>query len=720
MAQTENFSVREAERLCPRLRNDLNFSVQEQGGRRVCVIEDASASRFHRVGLEEYRFIRMLDGSRTFAVILASLAREGGDAFTEREALQVLRWLKDQNLLAVESARSGSNDREHGEKMWKTAATWLNPLICKLPLIRPDAFFNRVEPRLRPALGKVGFAVWMIIIITGIFHVSINWNRFTHDSGGLFARDNWLWLFLAWVGLKVAHEFSHGLFCKHYGASVREAGVIFILFMPMGYIDATACLGIASRWKRIMVAFAGLYIEFFIAAIAAVVWANTGVGSLNNFAHNVVITGTVLTLFFNANPLMRFDGYFILSDLLEIPNLATRGRLWAHKALNWLLIGSGGITSLRPKNREDWIVAVYGVAAWFWQWIVLVGLIMAASVTLRGGGIIFAVMAAVAWVGMPLWRFLSSLGGRVAGGGGSWKTPALRIGGLLGLGALVLFMPWHRTVSGDGVVEMADTTTLRAECPGFISKELVKDGDRVEEGQVLIEMVNDEVASELARSRLLLAQQELRARLAYTRGDVATFQAEQSKTEALQKSGVEQQRYYSSLQIKAPFSGRVTTRSLGQREGVFFKEGEELLQIGRASGSELKLAINERDEPHFREALQQPLRIRISGRGVTLDGNLERIEARGSRENVHPALLASSGGPLALRPSDRSRADETSQKPAYELVEPHFTAVAAITNGEKLAPGEMARVKFRGLQTVTLWSELQTAIAQWLRRYTTQ
>src|SRR6202012_965193 len=115
-----------------------------------------------------------------------------------------------------------------------------------------------------------------------------------------------------------------------FGAPVREAGVIFVVFMPMGFVDASASIALASRWRRIVVALAGLYVEFFFAAIAAIVWSHTGPGSLHTLAHDTLITGTVLTLFFNANPLMRFDGYFVLSDLLDIPNLATRGRTWMH------------------------------------------------------------------------------------------------------------------------------------------------------------------------------------------------------------------------------------------------------------------------------------------------------------------------------------------------------------------------------------------------------
>src|SRR5205085_1125681 len=117
----------------------------------------------------------------------------------------------------------------------------------------------------------------------------------------------------------------------------------------------------------------------------AIVWARTAPGTLHSFAHNLVITGTVLTLLFNANPLMRFDGYFILSDLLDLRNLATRGRQWAQGALGWVLLGGRTRRPAPPANREEWIVALYGIAAWLWQITVSAALIMGASVLLRGG-----------------------------------------------------------------------------------------------------------------------------------------------------------------------------------------------------------------------------------------------------------------------------------------------------------------------------------------------
>ncbi|MCE9611637.1 MAG: site-2 protease family protein [Chthoniobacter sp.] len=717
-AGVENHSVREAETLRPRLREGLRFTLQESGGQCVCVIEDPFASRFHRVGLAEYHFFRALDGTQTMATILARLARDGGgESFTEAEALQMVRWLQDQHLLAVESTRADSG-REASAHALRFAATWLNPLVLKLPLARPDRFFTALTPALRGALGGFGLALWLLVVITGAAHVAMDWSRFGRDFGGIFARDNWLWLFLVWAGLKIAHEFGHGLFCKHFGAAVREIGLIFVLFVPMGYVDATASLGLASKWRRIMVACAGLYVEFFLAAVAAVVWAHTAPGALHTAAHAAVLTGSVVTLLFNANPLMRFDGYFVLSELLDLPNLATRGKNWTQRALTWLLTGARQFRPARPHTRAEWIVALYGIAAGAWQLVVAAGLLVGASTLLKGGGLGLAVVAGVAWIAVPLARFGAVLAESAGAGWRAGLRLALRGAVLVAIPAAALFVPFHRSVTSPGVVELAETHALRVECPGFVRQVLVRDGEMVQSGQLLLELTNDEAVTTLARRRLELAQQELRARMAYARGDVAGFQSEHAKSAALRAAVTEHERYLATLQIRAPLAGRVTNRQLAQMAGTFLQPGTEALRLGRGAGSDVKITISQADEPHWREVTAHPLRAKIAGRGGVFDAQLVRLEPRATRELPDPALTALAGGPLALRRHEDPAESGAHRGPEYELAEPHFTATAHLLAPESFSPGEMALVKFRSPRTATLWAQCQGVLARWLKRST--
>ncbi|MEQ1860171.1 MAG: HlyD family efflux transporter periplasmic adaptor subunit [Chthoniobacteraceae bacterium] len=706
---TENFNVREAEGLRPRLREGLHFSLREERSGPVCLIEDTSGARYHRVGVVEYRFLRGLDGTRTVATVLAQLARAGGtDALTEHEALQVIDWARGQHLLSLDSGRGG-NSRAHDEQVMRTAATWLNPLIVRIPLGRPDAFFARVAPRLGWALGLAGLAVWVIVLFVGAAHLATEWPRFTRGFDGMLARDNWLWLFVAFAGLKVAHEFAHGLWCRHFGAPVREIGVMLILGLPLGYVDATASIGLASKWRRIMVSVAGMWMEFFIAAIAAIVWAHAGSGQLENFAHNVVFAGTAVTLFFNANPLMRFDGYFILADLLEVPNLATRGRQWVQRALSWLAIGARDLKPALPRSRELWIVAIYGVAAWLWQFIVLASLIAGATSLLRGGGLLLAAMAIVAWVALPLWQFATRLAQSARGHSGALIVRAMIVAGLCVAVGMARF---HRTVAAAGVVEFADTQMLRVECPGFVEEVLVEDGATVVAGQVLMRLRNPEAESALVRARLALEQEELRARVAYTREDVATFQAQEAKVASRRETVAQNESYVGTLTIRAPFAGRIAARRLAQLSGSFLQKGEEALRIGAAGASDVKVAVTQDQEPHLRGAVNAAVRVKVAGRAGSLPGTLTRMEARAGREIALPALSALAGGPLAVRRAEQQRPGE----PGYELVEPHFLATVRIGGEQTLLPGETARVKLTSARSVTPWSEFQRMFARWWRR----
>ena len=716
-----NRSVAEAGSLRPRLRAGLRFALQGEGAARRCVIEDPTASRFHRIGLHEYRFIAELDGTRTVASILARLARQGsGESFTEIEALQIVRWLSEQDLLELDSARATSGRRETRRSL-ATALAWLNPLIIKLPLARPDRFFAVAAAALRPILGPAGLLLWSVVVLAGGLQVALEWPRFSAGFEGFLDRDQWLWLLLVWVALKLVHECAHGVFCRHFGAAVREIGVLFVLFLPMGYVDATASFGLGSKWRRIMVAAAGLYAEFFFAALAALAWARLPGGPLAATLHAAVVTGSVVTLLFNANPLMRFDGYFILSDLLGIANLATRGRQWLHGLLGWLLLGSRALQPARPRTMEEGLVASYGLAAGVWQMLVLAGLLVGASIMLRGGGLLFAVLAAGLWLGVPAWRAGAAMGRAVRAESGRGLAVALRLTAVAVALAGLALLPFSRPVSSPGVIELADTVVLRAECPGFVTRVAVDDGACVAAGQVLVELQNEDASAALARSRIELAAQELRARLAFTRQDVSTAQAEQAKAEALRKTVAQHESYVATLQIRAPFAGRVTARGLETLHGTFFRAGEEVAHLGRADGCDVRIALDQEAEPHFRDSIAQSLRVRVEGMGVDFPAQLTRVEARATRELIDPALTALGGGPLALRRAEEDSASTplAGAPPAeYELAAPHFVAFARLATDAPLYAGQMARVKLHRTRAVNLWELAQGRFARWLKRFT--
>ena len=618
--------------LRPRLREDLCFSIQEQGAKQVCVIEDPVLSRFYRVGSDEYCFLRELDGTQTVAAILTRLAqRAGGQTFSENEALEMLQWLRQNDLLAV--ASNVINKHQDEAKLWKSTS-WLNPFLLRIPLARPDRFFARLAAKTRVFLGPFGFLIWSCALIWGAGAVALNWQLFTRDFGGVIWQYNGALLLAVWIIMKILHEISHGVFCRHFGAGVREIGVFWILFFPVSYVDATSSLALASKWRRIMVALAGIYMDLFVAACAAVVWASSDAGIIQTIAHQATIAGTVVSLFFNANPLMRFDGYYVLSELLDIPNLATRGRQWIARLGIWLFSGLRSFQPEWPRGKDQWIIAAYGLASCLWQFFVVAGLLVIGSVLLRGGGLLLAVVAAVLWFAPPMVRAVHSLRRTTQLQPGTAWTFAVRLLAAIGLVGAVLFVPFKRPVSSMGIVEWADTRVIRAECPGFVESVFAADDDLVESGQLLVDLRNDEAVSELAAAQDALNGQLLRARMAYTRAEVGAYQAEYARVTAFETTYKDQRRYVSTLQVRAPQTGRVANRLLSDSEGKFIRTGEEILRLGRSDGYDIKVAVSQQQEPHFRTTLQKAVVVRVIGRAKAYDGRLIRVEAKAAGQFI--------------------------------------------------------------------------------------
>lgn len=310
-----------------KLREDLAISQQAYRGETCYVIEDPLSSRFYRVGLAEYTLLSLLDGQTTIAEALGKTAAVMGPlALTEQDTAALCKWLIDSELASTQqSSRAGRLLEVADRSSWQKTAARLNPIFQRFPLFNPDPWTARLIPFTSWMFSGPAVAVWFLTVTYGVNCFWSRWDSFNAQSSTIFARGNWIWLLVSWLLLKLIHESAHALACKRYGGTVGEAGILFILLAPLPYVDVTSAWRFDSKWKRIITSAAGMYAELFIAGCAAIVWSRTDAGLLHQHAQNVMITASAMTVLFNANPLMRFDGYYMLADWLELPNLATHG-----------------------------------------------------------------------------------------------------------------------------------------------------------------------------------------------------------------------------------------------------------------------------------------------------------------------------------------------------------------------------------------------------------
>ena len=287
------------------LRADLSFHLQEYNGAPCYLVEDELNSRFFRIGMAEHHLISLMDGKTTISKAISQSATQLGDqAIDEQDAITICKWLIDSGLATTDASRtSGRLIEAHEKADHKKRMQKMNPVTPKFSLFNPDSFLTKVNGLFGWVFSFPLFLLWCVVVGVALYQVAANWDLITNSSS-VFSRDNWIGLGIAWILLKLLHETAHGVACKRFGGDVRQCGIVLIVMIPLPFVDVTSSWRFPSKWQRIFVAGAGMYVEIFCAAVAAIVWCNSDVGVIRQAAFNVMLAGSITTIFFNANPLM--------------------------------------------------------------------------------------------------------------------------------------------------------------------------------------------------------------------------------------------------------------------------------------------------------------------------------------------------------------------------------------------------------------------------------
>lgn len=685
-----------------RLRPGCQLVFQQFRGEASYVLEDPNSGQFFRLGIAEENLLRKLDGSQTGIAIIQTQQQNPQPG--ELDAANTLSLL---NMLYMSGLLDHAPPAEARPPDSRSRNLFLqNPLFIRIPVGNPDPLLTALEARTRWLFSPfflllfTGLAIWAIVCL------ATDWTRFTDHAQGVLDSSNWLWLLLSFIFLKIIHELGHGLVCKHLGGRVPEFGIFFMLFTPLTYVDATSSWRFPTKGLRIFVAAAGMLAEGIIAAIATLIWAHTETGLANTIAYNTIISATVVTVLFNLNPLMRYDGYYILSDLTEVPNLYTRA---SNMARDWLLKVLFG----KPVTTRDspWL-GVYGLAFLIWRVLLLLSIGATAIVLLHGIGIMLVLFMAagmvLAWI-----KKLKAV-----------KLPprlALLRGTLImALIPFVLWLPFHPSITTPGTIEPLDMPPVRVECPGFLEKIFVEAGDTVQQGQILARLSNPE---ELSKLEVLNTQALIVGAQAHHFRLNREPQLEAKKTEelqSLQSQIKERQAYCASLELRAPLAGKILTRNLDQLVGTFLVTGQELLTVGSDSERVVKIIILEENARMLTGKPGDPIKLFLKGRGHALTSTIKRIEPSASREIRFENLTALAGGPLPVRKKEKQHSEtETSPASGMELVEPHFTVIASLKteDARDLRAGETCVARIRSGQSLSLGLYLYNRFDQLLRYY---
>jgi putative peptide zinc metalloprotease protein len=705
-----------------RVRADLGITPSKYEGKTHYVVKDPVSLRYYRFNEQEYFVVKHFDGKHTLEETQKAFEREFRPHRLTLEDLEgFAQQLLQAGLVQHETAQAGKQlyEKRRKQRRLQRIATVSNILYIKLPVFDPDKLLERMLKYLWWIFTPWFLAASVALMLSAVILVGTHWQTFWDRIPNYQAFFQWNRLLYLWIALgvvKVIHEFGHGLSCKAYGGECHEMGALFLCLSPCLYCNVSDSWTLPSKWRRIIISFAGIFVELVIASLATWVWWNTpGRPVLNNVALCVMVLCSVSTFVFNANPLMRFDGYYIMADWLEIPNLRDRSNrllknIWCEYAL--------GMEVQPEPYMETWrkvLFITYSIASYVYRWVVTFSILYFLYNWLKPyklGAISagLAVAALGSMVGWPIYRMVKGLlkRGRMP----DMKRKNVSVTAVIAAAVLAAFfllpLPIGR-VRQVGLVQIDPPAVHKVTLTddAILTALHVENGQEVKTGKLLAEFRSPKLEAELAAARVSYEA-------ARVEGDVVSRmlrevsdadesrlleselqQAQASEREARAKVDIVQSQLDRLSERKgpaAPCDGIVLGAPPSEEVGKEFQrdQPQPFCSIGDPSKLIVLVPVSPADYQLLRADLNDlkalTVDIRVPGRRAeTVPGRVVRLPESDAKD-VPLALTHKSGGPLATKPNT----DPNTNSPQSQQ---YLVTVEIPRPDEAIVPGTLVRVK---------------------------
>jgi putative peptide zinc metalloprotease protein len=489
----------------PKLRRDLVIRSQTSGNGTTLVIKDPTARRFFRFGEVEHFVAQQLDGSTPLDVVRRRVEERFDRPLNEETLRRLVEQFSRFRLLDDSSER---REDQHARRVRGSL------LYLRAKVFDPDRCLDWLVARMNLVFTRTFVVASAVGILAALTTVAIDWPQFTADLGRLYRFDA---LLLAWVtvlSVTTVHEFAHGVTCKRFGGQVNEIGFLFLYFQPAFFCNVSDAWLIPEKSKRLWVTFAGAYSEMLVWSVATFAWRITETDTWINFVALVVMATSGTKSLFNLNPLIKLDGYYLLSDYLEIPNLRQKSvaALKTRARKVWDLSAD----AFRVRGREQWIYLAYGALASLYS-TTLIGLIAwkfggFLTTRYRGGGFIVFVALLFAVFRRPLGNILPKRQPAAADEASdnrrsvrAWRWPALAL-----IGAATAVVPADLKVSGDLRILPLHRGDIRAQIDGILAEIYKDEGDRIQPGDAIARLDDRDYASSLQKIEAQLVEAQAR------------------------------------------------------------------------------------------------------------------------------------------------------------------------------------------------------------------
>jgi putative peptide zinc metalloprotease protein len=665
------------------VRNDLEVSRHVFLGEISYILRDPISFDGHNFSATDYEILISLVDDHSLGEIFEQLKLR--NLLQQEQAEDFYRFvieLQARGLLSLPVTDGEKLYQQYELKRQRRAGNLLMKLLFfKIPLGCPDAFLKSTYLWFRPLFTQTFFAFWVIGLLAATVIAVSRWDTFASELSSQLALQNLPAMLLVLSGLKLWHELGHGYACRHYGIAVPNAGLMFMFGTPLAFVDATGSWSLSQRRHRQVINLAGIYFETMVAIAATFIWTVSTNTSVQSLAHFTILISSVTTIGFNCNPLLKYDGYFVLADSLGIPNLRGRAAFATTETFKRLLFGIR-----RPQSAPallQMILVAYGISAAVYKWLLVMGISIMLAMQIWLAGLLVAGMYLVNSVGAVLTQVVRYL---------LWSEELKDKRGLattylvllvIGGPVLLLSCPWPGRSQARGIAECSSIRVIHVADGGFLFAAHAKPGESIEAGELLAEIENIDQESQRQHKLAELDQLEMkyRSELLVDR-DKANQMAQQ----------VKHLRYDLDMHptiddvklVRAPVSGQVLVSAADRNSGMYLAPGAELMRIG-TQGWRIRAAISTRSLADLKPEVGQLVHCRFHADPTqTHEAVVREICPAGSRIVAHEALTHLAGGFIPVNPE------------TMEATEPYFELVLHLTDTRPacLINGAVCEIRF--------------------------
>ncbi len=701
------------------LREDLIISEQVYLGRAYVVVKNPISLTYFRLSKAHYEAARRFDGvtkARDIAVEM-QYASQYWRALTIDDAiaeiLQLAQQLSGSGVLRSTGQQviNRLNAAQTRRKKLGLEAVISSILYLKKSFVDPNRLLARMDPYFSWMYTRGYVVSFGVAGVVTLLMLAGHRQELAEHTANFFTLQNLMLTWVVFMFVKTIHEFGHGLTCRHFGGEVHEMGGLLIMFTPYLYCNVSDAWILPDKKRRILVTAAGIFIEMTLAIVAAWVWLLTSPGLLHQVCFNIMFTCSVSTVLFNANPLMKFDGYYMLSDALEVPNLKQKSSAaattWAQRYI--LGLRFGGPAQFFSYELSP-LFGLYAVASYFYGWLVLYRISTHLFDALAPYGLDFLSHSYV-WLylftalALPCYRLMKA----------TYQNPTTRAAAsrrvlqlgaaAAGLLALSWVIPWQDSVKRGAVLDHATVDPVVARTAGFLRELYVHDGEAVRAGQALARLENLDLQAEADELKREGETYEVQRRAALSEPLDAIRQTAPAYTRLAEESRLQyelRQWQLGECILRAPRAGVVRQENLDQLLGQYFQRGRTFCEVGSADEYRAIISLGESEARRITVGQVASLRLRaLSGR--TYEGRITSAPVSSLTKLSNSASANVAGGDV---PAQVNREGFLEPSVAYYEAE---MILRDDPNGERLRAGLSGKVRIETGRTTLghfLWSSL--------------